>query len=191
MAVTFPRKPPGTWRYEDLFDLPDDGRRWEIIDGELYELPSPNLDHGNAVTNLIALFLPIVAALRGRIFTAPLDVFFLGANPVQPDILIVLPQRGQVLAKRGVEGPPDLVVEVVGPSNRGHDLIRKRALYARGGIPEYWLVDPEAATIDVLALAGGEYRRHVLAAGDDPVTSLVLPGLAFPAASVFAPELPR
>ncbi len=191
MAVTLPTKAPGTWRYEDLFDLPDDGRRWEIIDGELYELPAANLAHGNAVMNLIALLLPAMAALGGRIFTAPVDVFFPGADPVQPDILLVLPTRLGVLEERGVEGPPDLAVEVVSPSNRRHDRVRKLDLYARGGIREYWLVDPEAATVEVLTLIEGAYRRHVLAAGTDPVTSPLLPELSFPAAVVFAAELPR
>lgn len=191
MAVTYPTKAPGTWRYEDLFDLPDDGRRWEIIDGELYELPAPDLAHGGAVMNIIALLLPTVVALGARIFTAPVDVFFPGANPVQPDILLVLPTRLGVLEKRGVGGPPDLAVEVVGPSNRRHDRITKLALYARGGIREYWLVDPQAATIEVQTLAAGEYRRHVLAGDDDAVTSPLFPQLSFSVATVFASELPR
>lgn len=191
MAVTLPTKAPGTWRYEDLFDLPDDGRRWEIIDGELYELPPPNTDHGYAIMNLIALLLPTITAMGGRFFTAPVGVFFPGANPVEPDLLVLLPSSVGLVKKRGVEGPPDLAVEVLSPSNRRHDRITKLALYARGGIREYWLVDPEAATVEVLTLADGEYRRHVLAGGGDAVTSPLFPDLTFSAATVFAAELPR
>lgn len=191
MALTHPAKSPGTWRYEDLIALPDDGRRWEIIDGELYELPPPTTDHGSAIMNLIALLLPTIAALGGRFFTAPVGVFFGGANPVEPDLLVLLPAHSARIEKRGIEGAPDLVIEVLSPSNRPHDSLRKRALYARAGIPEYWLVDTEATTIEVLPLDGADYRRHLLASGEAMVTSRVLPDLAFPAAVVFAAALPR
>ena len=182
-------KPAGTWTYEDLFDLPDDGRRWEIIDGELYEMPGPNMDHAAVIMDLIARFLPVVTALGGRIFTAPVDVFFAAANPVEPDIMVLLPDSLKLIVKRGLEGPPDLLVEVISPSNPRHDRLTKRALYARGGVREYWLVDPEAAVLEILVLDGGAYRTHVRAVGDDSVTSTVLPGLSFPASAVFAATL--
>ena len=182
MAVA---KPQGQWQYEDLFALPDDGKRYEIIDGELFEMPAPGFDHGNAVVNLLLLIGPLVRSLGGRILTAPMDVFFAGANPVQPDIFVLLPERLRLISKRGVEGAPNLLIEILSPSNPDHDLRTKRALYARGGVPEYWLVNPEAATIEVLALAGDVYRTHVRAAGDEPVTSPLLPGLSFPASAAF------
>ena len=184
MATTTP-KPAGTWRYEDLFDLPDD-KRYEIIDGELYEMPGPNTDHALTVMNLIVALLPAVSVVGARLLTAPLDVFFPGANPVQPDLLVLLPDRLHLMSKRGIEGAPDLLVEILSPSNPEHDRIRKRALYARGGVREYWIVNPEAATIDLLVLAGNVYRRHLLAGGCDSVASTVLPGLAFPASAAFA-----
>ena len=182
MAVT---KPDGSWTYEDLIGLPDDGRRYEIIEGELYEMPAPGMGHALVVMNLIARFLPVVTALGVRVFTAPVDVFLTGANPVEPDLMILLRDRLPLMSKRGIEGPPSLLVEVLGPSNPEHDRIRKRALYARGGVPEYWLVSPEAALIEGLVLAGEVHRTHVRAAGDEIVTSTVLPDLSFPASAVF------
>ncbi len=173
-------KTAGTWRYEDLFDLPED-KRYEIIDGELFEMPGPNTDHALTVMNLIMALLPTVSALGARLLTAPLDVFFEGANPVQPDLLVLLPDHFHLMSKRGIEGAPDLLVEILSPSNPKHDRVRKRVLYARGGVREYWIVSPEAATIELLVLEGDVYRRHLLAGGDDSVTSTVLPGLAFPA----------
>ena len=183
MAVT---KPQGAWTYEDLFTLPDDGRRYEIIDGELFEMPAPGSDHGFTITNLLLLLGPLVKALGGRIAAAPMDVFFGGANPVQPDIVVLLPARLHLVSERGIEGAPNLVIEVLSPSNPEDHLVTKRELYARGGVPEYWLVDPAAATIEVLALDGRVYRTHVRATGDQVVTSLVLPGLSFPASAAFA-----
>lgn len=182
MAVTNPR---GLFRYEDLLTFPDDGQRYEIIDGELYVLPSPWFAHANTIANLLLLFLPIRSHVA-YLLTGPLDVFFSGADPVEPDIMVLMPDRGSLVSKRGIECAPNLLIEVLCPFNPRHDLITKRALYARGGVPEYWLVDPSAATIEVLVLAGAVYRTHVRAAGDMPVTSTVLPSLTFPASAAFA-----
>jgi Uma2 family endonuclease len=175
-----------TWTYEDLFHLPDDGKRYEIVDGELYEMPAPNPEHAAAVVNLILLLAPVVKALGGRIFTAPIDVFMFGADPVQPDIVVLLASQAGLLTRRGVEGAPSLLIEVLSPTNPEHDRIRKRELYARAGIGEYWLVSPEAASIDVLTLTGRTYRTLVRAAGDEPIQTQVLPDLSFPVSTVFA-----
>ena len=183
MAATITAK---TWRYEDLFDLPDDRKRYEIIDGELFEMPVPGTDHANVVINLIARLLPVVTSLGARISTAPVDVFFAGANPVQPDLMVLLQNRLHLISKRGIEGAPDLLIETLSPSNPEHDRIRKRALYARGGVREDWIVSPEAATIEVLVLEGELYRTHLRAGGDEPVDSTVLPVLSFPASATFA-----
>jgi Uma2 family endonuclease len=183
MAMT---KPAGTWTYEDLFSLLDDGKRYEIIEGELYEMPSPTLAHATVISNLIALLIPIVTNLGGRWFTAPLDVFFPGADPVQPDILVILPGWPGELRQRGPEGAPDLVFEVLSPSNRGHDLLTKRALYARAGVREYWLVDPVARTVEVLTLDRDALHTAQTAAGEDVVVSPLLAGAAFPLTGVFA-----
>lgn len=174
------------WTYEDLFSLPDDGKRYEIIAGELYEMPSPSYDHAAAIINLIFILGPIVRALGGSIVTAPLDVFFADANPVQPDIVVLLPDRLKYISRRGVEGPPDLLIEVLSPSNPEHDRQRKRALYARGGVREYWIVSPEAGTIEVLVLEGDSFRTLSRAGADEPVRSSLFPELEFRASDIFA-----
>ena len=183
MALT---KPAGTWTYEDLFSLPDDGRRYEIIEGELYEMPAPSWDHAVTIVNVLALLIPVVQSLRGQVVTAPLDVFFPGADPVQPDIVVLLPESGAIGAGRGVEGAPDLLVEVLSPSNRGHDLLTKRALYARAGVREYWIVDPASQTVEVLTLDRDAFHTVQTTAGDDAVISSLLGGAAFPVTAIFA-----
>jgi Uma2 family endonuclease len=178
---------PKYWTYEDLCGLPDDGRtRYEIIDGELYEMPAPEPDHAFTIANLMFWLSPIVRMLGGRIAPAPIDLFFAGANPVQPDIVVLLAERLHQVSKRGIEGAPNLVIEILSPSNAGRDRRKKRTLYARGGVPEYWLVDPRARAIEVLVLDGGTYRLHLRASGNDLVTSTVLPGLSFLANEAFA-----
>src|ERR687898_383812 len=166
----------GAWSYEDILSFPDDGRRYEIIEGDLYEMPSPTSVHAATIINLIALLLPVVARIQGRVFTAPLDVFIPGGDPVQADVLVVLPDGNARVELRGIEGPPDLVIEVVSPSNRGRDLLTKRALYARAGVREYWLVDPEARTIEILTLDRDAFHLAVAASGDEtPVSPLLGP----------------
>lgn len=182
MAVT---KPAGTWTYEDLFSLPDDGRRYEIIEGELYEMPAPNWDHAMTVMNLILLLAPVVQALGGRLATAPLDVFFPGADPVQPDILVLLPTWEGLLELRGPRGTPDLVIEVLSPSNRGHDLLTKRALYGRASVREYWLVDPANRTVEVLSPHQDALYTQQTASGTGKITSPLLEA-SFPLAAIFA-----
>jgi Uma2 family endonuclease len=183
MAIT---KPAGTWTYDDLFSLPSDGKRYEIIEGELYETPSSTRAHARVIINLIALLLPIAARLRGQLFTAPLDVFVPGGDPVQPDLILLLPDTAARVEMRGVVGAPNLIVEIISPSNRGHDQLTKRALYARAGVQEYWIVDPTARTVDVLALDRDALHTVQTAAGDDVVVSPRRDGAAFPLTSVFA-----
>jgi Uma2 family endonuclease len=176
----------GTWTYEDLFTLPDDSRRYEIVEGELYEMPSQGMDHATAVMNLITLLLPIATARRARWLTAPLDVFLPGAEPVQPDILMILPDGAARLVPRGIEGPPDLVIEVLLPASRGRDRLLKRSLYARAGVREYWLVDLEARTIEILALDRDAFHLAGAASGDETPVSPLLGPLATSAADLFA-----
>jgi len=183
MAIT---KPAGTWTYEDLFSLPDDGRRYEIIEGELYEMPAPNWDHAVTIVNLLALLIPVVQSLGGQVVTAPLDVFFEGADPVQPDIVVLLPESAAIGAGRGVEGAPDLLIEILSPANRGHDLLTKRALYARAGVREYWIVDPASRTVEILALDRDAFHTAQRALGDDAVISSLLGDATIPLAAVFA-----
>ena len=174
------------WTYDDLLDLPDDGKRYEIIDGILFELPLPSMEHGDLIANLLHRILwPVVEPLGGRVYTAPIDVFMLDANPVQPDIFVLLPEQFGLKSKRGVEGPPALVVEVLSPSNPEHDRIVKRALYARAGVPEYWIVSPEAAIVEILTLDGAAYRTHARSAGAEPLTSPTFPTLAAAASTIF------
>ncbi len=179
-------KPAGAWTYEDLFALPDDGKRYEIIEGVLYEMPAPSWNHAVTIASLMRLLAPIVEALGGEVVTAPVDVFFAGADPVEPDIIVLLPESRAVPVPRGVEGPPDLLIEVISPSNRGHDLLTKRALYARTGVREYWLVDPTSRTIDVLTLDREGFHTTQTASGDAAMISPVLGGAALPLTAVFA-----
>lgn len=179
-------KPAGTWTYDDLFSLPDDGKRYEIIEGVLYVLPSVGWAHASVVMKLITVLLPIAKNLGGQWLTAPLDVFVPGGDPVQPDLLLMLPGGAAQAEMRDVEGPPDLLIEVVTPTNRVHDILTKRALYGRAGVREYWIVEPEARSLEILTLDRDALHLVSVTTGDETPVSPLLGPLPFAAADLFA-----
>ena len=146
--------------YEDYAALPDDGRRYELHEGELSVTPSPGLDHQDIVGNLFVMLRGHVNARGlGRVFVAPVDCILGDSTVVQPDIVFVETARQSVMGKRGIEGPPTLVVEVISPSSAGIDRRQKLPLYERYAVPYCWIVDPSARTIEAYHLAHGMYRN--------------------------------
>jgi Uma2 family endonuclease len=185
MSLTKLDKPAGTWTYEDLFALPYDGKRYEIIEGTLFELPPVGLAHATAVTHLLAALLPFGKSQGWTVLTAPIDVFLPRANPVQPDILVILPGGAARLVARGVEGPPDLIIEVVTPTNRDYDTLTKSALYGLARVREYWIVDPEARTLELFTLDRDAFHQTALMSGDEQVESPLLGPLSITVDSLF------
>lgn len=181
------------WTWTDLLALPEPGveepyRRYEVLDGELVVTPSSSLRHQRITRNLMLAFAP--EALRrglGEFFTAPLDVIFSEVNVCEPDILFVRTERAEIL-QDWVRGAPDLAVEILSRSNRRNDEIRKRAIYERFGVAEYWIVDPEAEAVKVYRLGDdGTYGRPTLLdRADDALESPLLSGISVPLAAVFA-----
>lgn len=163
---------------EDLLGTPDDGNRYEVLDGALVMSPPPGTDHQRAVIRLAVILDQATRALGLQAFTAPL-AWRIGPGQVpEPDLLVAAPD---VLTKRAVEGPPLLVVEVLSPTGRNRDLSEKRHIYAEGGAAWYWLVDPAVPGLTALRLAGRSYEDHAMVQGstayvtDDPFPVRVVP----------------
>ena len=173
------------WTYDDLRELPDDGRRWEIVEGALVEMTGPSTAHGRVMRNLLTHLVPVLNRAAADWYAAPLDVVLPDGSVVEPDLFAILPGGSARTTPRAVTGAPDLVVEVVSPSNRRHDTVTKRALYEKAGVREYWLVDPEARTVEILVLGGGTLHLRQRCAGADVVASPLLPEVAFRAAEAF------
>jgi Uma2 family endonuclease len=172
--------------YRDYAALPDDGKRYELYDGELIELPSPTLRHQRAIGNLYTILRGHVQLhARGEILLAPFDVILSDTTVFQPDILFIDRVRLGVLAEHGVEGSPTLAVEVLSPSTASRDRGRKRALYARHAVPYLWLVDPVAGAIEAYVLEGNDYRLAARASGVAPVNLPPFLDLALSPASLF------
>jgi len=150
--------------YEDYCRLPNDGKRYEIIEGELFVTPSPFRPHQRAVTRLTSYLSVFVREKDiGEVFVAPFDVVFSRFDVVEPDLLYVSKGRLSVLTEKNVQGAPDLVVEVLSPSTAEKDRTIKLKLYARYGVQEYWIIDPYGPSAEI-------YRRQKK--GFDPVKTL-------------------
>ena len=178
--------PPLT--YEDYCLIPDDGKRHEIIDGEEYMSPSPTTPHQRIVQRLHLSLAPFVnERSAGEVFIAPCDVLLSEHDIVQPDVFFVADGRRDIVKERGIEGAPDLIAEVVSEGNRRHDEVRKRKLYARHGVPEYWVVDPALDTVKVYRGPEGGYDRVVerSAEQDDALTTPLLPDWALSLPELF------
>ncbi len=126
----------------DIWDTPEDGKRYEVIDGELFMTPPPIVAHQRASAGLFGYIWPHVHQRRlGELFSAPVGVVLDEENGLQPDLVYVSRERASILSERGIEGAPDLVVEILSPSTRARDLGIKMRRYAAAGVPHYWIVD--------------------------------------------------
>jgi Uma2 family endonuclease len=173
--------------YADYALLPDDGRRYEILGGELAVTPAPSRRHQRAVGALFRLLDSHVRAhALGEVYVSPFDVILDDTSVVQPDIVYVAAERLGIVAERGVEGAPSLAVEVTSPSTHQRDRNAKRELYARHGVPHVWIVDPEARTIDAYVLHGGAYALAVHAAADASLRAEPFPDLEILTRSLWA-----
>jgi len=149
--------------YKDYKSLPEsETKRYELIEGELIMIPSPNFKHQSVSGNLAFILRGFVQKRNlGIIIYAPFDVH-LGDNVVQPDILFVSKERSYVITEEEIKGAPDLVIEILSPATAERDRTYKKVLYARYGVSEYWIVDPGKKTIEVLTLKKEGYKTFRL-----------------------------
>jgi Uma2 family endonuclease len=169
MAGTVPRSvgeaerpwPPaqGQWTYEDWLRLPEDGWQYEVIKGVLYMVPAPTTTHQRISGNLeFVLRLFVRQEGAGEVFDTPTDVYLPGQEtPVQPDLLFIAAGRRDLIHERGIEGAPDLIVEILSPRTWWRDRRVKLPLYEETGVRECWIVDPQAKTVEVYLLQKGRY----------------------------------
>ena len=188
MSLVPDRIPPGRIKltYDDYVGLPNDGKRYEILDGELSVSPAPMTRHQIASINLTTILNAFVRQGRiGRVLEAPTDVILAQTTIVQPDILFVRAERASIITDRAVEGPPDLVVEILSTWTARQDRTTKAALYARFAIPHYWIVDPEARMIELYGTEGDSYRLVKKESGEATIDPALFPGLEIRLAEVW------
>jgi Uma2 family endonuclease len=164
--------------YHDYLLLPDDGNRYEIIDGDLFMTPAPVTRHQIIAGRLIHLFLSYFETHPiGTALTAPCDVLLSDTDIVQPDVIYMHKDGKSRITEKNVQGPPDLVIEILSPGTAVRDRELKRKRYEHFGVQEYWLVDPDQNTLEILALKGGQYVQVCRAARPVQCASALLPGL--------------
>jgi Uma2 family endonuclease len=159
--------------YEDYALLPNDGKRYEILQGELAVTPAPSTKHQTASVNLTVLLTQHIREKDlGKLFHAPIDLILESTSVLQPDLLFVAKSRQNIITDRAVEGAPDLVIEILSPTTSRSDRVTKAQIYARHNVPAYWIVDPEQETVEVYLLNVDSYRLTVTLQGE---TSLPMP----------------
>jgi Uma2 family endonuclease len=163
--------------YADYAKMPADGFRHEIIAGEEFMTPAPNPDHQTVVSKLDRLLGNHVDARKlGRVFVAPTDVVLSKHDIVEPDVFFIAQKRLSIIGPNNIQGPPDLVIEVLSPSTASEDRGPKLALYDRGGVREYWMIDLPTKTIEVHEFRSAR-RTRVYKEGQ-AFQSALLPGLS-------------
>lgn len=172
---------------EDYKILPETGPRYQLIEGDLYMAPAPNRYHQHISRNIEFMILKwIEAGGGGEIYDAPFDVYLDDVNVFQPDLLYVSPQNSKILTDAGVEGAPDLVIEILSPRTREIDRGLKKKVFARLGVKELWIVDPEPRTIDQFDLTRSADAPVKQYTENDVVRSEILPGLSLEGVRIFA-----
>ena len=172
--------------YTDLVNMPDDGRRYEIHGGELVVVPSPLPIHQIAVLPIATRLDDYGRQSGGIALVAPLDIVFDEHDVVQPDVVFFRAERRHLVQPHVVtRAAPDIAVEVLSPSTAAVDRGLKMDLFARYGVPEYWIADPFRLRFEVHVLAAGACEQVQVALPGDTVRSVLLPDLTLPVAGIF------
>ncbi len=168
------------WTYEDYLLFPEDGKRYEIVEGDCYMSPAPRTQHQRVSRNLLTIIHTYLRRTKiGEVFDAPADVIFSDTNIVQPDLLVILATRTSMITDKNIQGAPDIVIEILSETTRKTDEITKKKLYERHGVLEYWIVDPDLALVKIYRLTDGRYGRAEERAQErgETLTTVLLPDL--------------
>ncbi|MGC9997278.1 MAG: Uma2 family endonuclease [Terriglobia bacterium] len=172
--------------FEEFRQFPVDGKRYELIHGYVHFLPTPSTRHQMILGNAAASLGNYVDDARlGMVLFAPLDVRLDPDTALQPDLMFISQGRAEIIQENFIAGAPDLAVEILLSSTAAHDRATKLPLYGEAGIPEVWLVDSQAKTVDVLKLEGKKYLLDAILAGDQILISDLFPGWQLPLHDLF------
>jgi Uma2 family endonuclease len=172
---------------QDYFDLPEGSARCQLIEGDFHMMPPPNRFHQSVQINIAAIIkFHLNKHPIGKVYCAPIGVILSDLNAFEPDVVFVSRKRAKILSERGIEGAPDLVVEILSPGTARYDKGPKRAIYARSGVKELWLVDPVKREIDVFYLQEDAERPVATYNEREKFSSPLLPGLVFDGREIFA-----
>lgn len=178
----------GNWTYADWERLPDDGNRYEIIEGALYVTTAPSFFHQWIISRIITrIGIPSEQSGAAYWVVAPIGVLMPGCDPVQPDFVVILKQNADIIRDRRIFGVPDLIVEVISPGSAAYDEGVKLEAYAHAGVPEYAVIEPATRKLRLYALdAPGEFAApHEFGEGDT-LSFACLPEITLNVSDLFA-----
>ncbi|UCE08698.1 MAG: Uma2 family endonuclease [bacterium] len=165
--------------YQDYLDLPNDGKRYEVMKGELIMAPAPNTIHQTISNNLEDELRSFLKKQKlGKIFHVPYDVIFSETDVVQPDILVILIERLGNITENYLDGAPDLIIEILSPKTAHYVLLEKKELYERSGVKEYWIVDPRRLRVMIYVNQGNRFELNQRQETKGMVKSLILTSFA-------------
>ncbi|MBI5562193.1 MAG: Uma2 family endonuclease [Deltaproteobacteria bacterium] len=173
------------YTYADYYAIHDD-KRYEVMEGALMVVPAPNTRH-QRISGRIEFILKrfVMDNGLGELLYAPADVVFRDDVVVQPDILFISKERAGIIGEQAIMGAPDLVVEIISPSSSFNDSVKKRDIYQRFGVKEYWLVFPEEKAVEIMTVEDGLYRELCSAKDEGRVRSKLLHGFELELKDVF------
>ena len=168
---------------KDYKKLPE-GSPYQLIEGELVMSPVPKPIHQIVSGNLFEALRKFLKD-KGILLYAPVDVYLDEENAFQPDLLFISEERKDILKEDGVYGAPDLVVEILSPSTAYYDLRKKKEVYERTGVKEYWIVDPEMKSVEVYVNEEGKFRLFQELKEKGSIRSQIIEGLSIPLENIF------
>lgn len=176
------------WTYDELLGaMPESNALIELWNGEIVMSPSPSFFHQKLIVRFHhQLSAWVTTHNLGETCLAPIDMILTQSNVAQPDVLFIAKDRLSIIQDR-VRGAADLVAEIISPTSRQRDRIEKRDLYEQHGIKEYWMIDPDAQTAEVLTLENGEYRLAGRWRPGETARSVLLAGFEVPVNTLFQP----
>jgi Uma2 family endonuclease len=165
----------------DDYMLLEEGAPFQLIENDLVMSPSPNPYHQQLSVRLTHFMLTYLESIndQGFLVAAPMDVYFDEDNAFQPDVIYISAERRAELIKYRIHGAPDIVIEILSPSNAYYDLRQKKDIYEKYGVKEYIIIDPIKETAELYALINGTYQLHQKAQKTELLHSLVIPGFSF------------
>jgi Uma2 family endonuclease len=177
--------------YEEFLEMTEDTEeRYEYIDGEIYLLASPGMTHQITHSNLYEKFLTWFKGKPCRVFSAPFDITLLNEefkskNVVQPDLIITCDHNETRTDKDRYMGIPSLVIEIVSPSARGRDMVKKLNVYLEGGVDEYWIIDPQKQQVMLYHFIDKQPETMLVYDMHNTVNSIRFEGLCISVSDIF------
>lgn len=171
--------------FEQFRELPNDGKRYELVHGEVHVTPAQATRHQAVLQNLSGnLWAYVIKNCLGEVYTAPLDVRLGEDVSLQPDLIFISNANAGIIQEDWIAGAPDLAVEILSPSTAAHDRATKLRIYAEAVVPEVWFIDPRAKVVEVLKLQGKKYFVEALT-GDQVLVSSLFPAWQLPLSELF------